>query len=239
MGAINADSTFQLAQPDPAATFLLVNNDDASPVYISQSRPVNALDTQLPAQGSATLTGTWYVSTLSQSTVVQCFVLPGGLAWSNPVGVQVALSALGLALNSTVEDLPANIQAMGVPPTVPNATAAKFRNAGATSTTGFKTFGTDVFIWAAVLTYAITTDGTFASGVTSVSSYIETGSGISLAIVELAASSTDQVDSGVSSLTFNGIALSSGDELNYNINSGNTYTGMQQRASGIVVYSTP
>lgn len=104
MSYFTADHSAQLIQPDPGAQFLLVNNDTARPLYISQARGVNRESDQVPAQGSVSLTGWWYASTLDDATTIECFVLPGGSQWSNPVGVQIALSALGLATDASVNN---------------------------------------------------------------------------------------------------------------------------------------
>lgn len=102
MSYFTADSTAQLIQPDPDAQFLFVNNDTVNPVYISQSKGVNRQSDKIPAQGSVSLTGWWYASSLDQATTIECFVFGGGSQWSNPVGVQIALNALGLAKDSSV-----------------------------------------------------------------------------------------------------------------------------------------
>lgn len=102
MSYFTADQASQLIQPDPGAQFLLVNNDTVHPVYVSQARGVNRENDQVPAQGSVVLTGWWYASSLDAAISIECFVLPGGSQWSNPVGVQIALNALGLAKDTSV-----------------------------------------------------------------------------------------------------------------------------------------
>lgn len=102
MSYFTADSTAQLIQRDPDAQFLFVNNDTVNPVYISQAKGINRQSDKIPAQGSVSLTGWWYASSLDQAITIECFVFGGGSQWSNPVGVQIALNALGLAKDSSV-----------------------------------------------------------------------------------------------------------------------------------------
>ena len=102
MSYFTADQSSQLIQPDPDKQFLFVNNDTVNPVYIAQSKGVNRESDQIPAQGSVSLTGWWYASSLDNTQTIECFVLPGGSQWSNPVGVQIALNTLGLAKDSSV-----------------------------------------------------------------------------------------------------------------------------------------
>lgn len=96
MPTVNVDASGQLlyAGTDP---YLVVNNDDTKAIYLSQQQGVNGADNTLPAQASVALTGPWYASTLTQGEVVEALVFPDATQWDNPVGVQIALNALGLA----------------------------------------------------------------------------------------------------------------------------------------------
>lgn len=107
MAIIDADQTSQQIQPPGTGGYLVVNTDTAFSVYIGPQRPVTPADVELPAQASVALDGSspWFVSTTDAGIVVEVAVLPTGLAWANPVGVQQALGALGLAKDSTVAGL--------------------------------------------------------------------------------------------------------------------------------------
>ena len=118
MSFFTADYTSQLAQSDPGAQFLLVNNDTVNPIYVSQTRPVNAQSNKIQPQASVTLTGLWYVSTLNNNITVECFIFPGGTVWDNPVGVQIALGALGLAKDTSVLGVAGQVAVTGAPPLV-------------------------------------------------------------------------------------------------------------------------
>lgn len=78
------------------SSVLIINNDTVNTIWLGQSS--TALTIPLPPQAGVTVDGTsaWWGATLS-AAVVQCLILPGGAQWSNPVGVQVAIDALGLA----------------------------------------------------------------------------------------------------------------------------------------------
>src|SRR5579859_6747900 len=118
MPALTADGSTQQIRPPGAGPYLLVNTDLTRPVYIGPQRPVTGEDLPLPPQASVSLDGVlpWYASTLDSSVTAVCAVLPGGLAWDNPVGVQLALDTLGLAKDATLLALPGQLQAAGIPP---------------------------------------------------------------------------------------------------------------------------
>jgi hypothetical protein len=100
MPSLNLDETSQLLfVPKAAASWLIVNSDEADTCYLAPQKPVHATDVPLPPQASVTLDGSlsWYGSTLAETTLVVALVLPGGTSWTNPVGVEIALQTLGLA----------------------------------------------------------------------------------------------------------------------------------------------
>src|SRR2546430_8994939 len=120
MPVLTADGS---TQQIPAGPCRLVNTDPARSVYLGPQRPVTAADVALPPQASVSLdvAQPWYVSTLDPAVTAACAVLPGGQAWSDPVGVQISLDTLGLARDTTVAALPSQLLSTGIPPFIPNA----------------------------------------------------------------------------------------------------------------------
>lgn len=221
MPALTADSKFQLLQPDRAAEFLFVNNDTANTVYISQERPVTALDIQVAPQASASLTGWWYVSTLDKATTVQCFVLPGGLTWSNPVGVQIALSNVG------------------IPPFVPGLQSESLLLQGP-SITPYYTFPKNARIWGGSITASMATNGSFSTGTpTPMYAKVRTGTQTVLAMTQLILAASAGDSNGGSDRTFPGLAAAAGDTLVLDVNNNVTPTNADISASCTVLFSVP
>lgn len=103
MPAVECDNRPQVIYPAGAGPGIIVNTDTLSPAYIGLNSGLNGLSDQLPAQASIAVDGTRdiYGSTLAQGIAVKLQAMPGATEWANPVGVQVALNALGLAKETT------------------------------------------------------------------------------------------------------------------------------------------
>lgn len=104
MSSFNVDSSPQKVYEAGAGPGLLVNLDDTNPFYIGPNKGLNSLSDQIPAQASVAVDGSAdvYAGTLNQAITVKIQSMIGALQWDNPVGVQVALNALGLAKDSSV-----------------------------------------------------------------------------------------------------------------------------------------
>lgn len=99
MSVFNLDNQPQpLWPPGQSGSMMLINNDTTNTVYVDSTRSVSTSSVPIPPQGSVTVDGTvqWWGTTASPA-VVQLIVVPGGTQWTNPVGVRIALDALGLA----------------------------------------------------------------------------------------------------------------------------------------------
>jgi hypothetical protein len=109
------------AYGQPGITFRVTNLDEVSTVWVDTDTTITASSTPLPPQASAVYDGSTdvWASTLSQNLIVSVDFAPGSLYYDNPVGVQIALSALGLATasNQVAQEtaIPNNIAATGVP----------------------------------------------------------------------------------------------------------------------------
>lgn len=90
------------AYGQPGITFRVTNLDEVSTVWVDTDTTITASSTPLPPQASAVYDGSTdvWASTLSQNLIVAVDFAPGSLYYDNPVGVQIALNALGLATAS-------------------------------------------------------------------------------------------------------------------------------------------
>jgi hypothetical protein len=237
MPLLTADATTQQL---PAGPCLVVNTDTAQSVYIGPQRPVTAADVPLPPQASVSLDGSlpWYISTLAAVTV-QCAVLPGGLAWDNPVGVQLALDTLGLARDTTVAALPGQLQATGIPPFIPNAQPYGAVDLGASGSPHVivPAQGTDTYIWYAHLSLAVSSN---ASHVGNDQAYamLQTASGKPLLPCEVAVGDAASADSDSAQLSIGGVLLAAGDTVTVDCNNGNDITDAAFRAACVVILGT-
>lgn len=235
MPVLNIDQGRQ--QLHPIGEYLVVNNDDTNPIYIAQSSgALNAQCEQLPAQASVVLSGPWYASTLSKAITVSTLVFPGASGWSNPVGVQIALSTLGLATAANQQTQ----LTVGVPPGVPNiASASSLQQSVNSSPITFYTFTGAGRIWDVSLTAALATGSTYASG--RQAAYVQVLAGaVVLEVLELAITDPDQLDSDHGDLSMNGLEVANGTQLILDINGGTGLgTDSQLRASVNVLYSIP
>lgn len=81
----------------------IANTDTANPVYIGSNTGLTTSSTVLPPQASVAVDDAdFFASTLSGPAVVVAQI-PGASQYNNPVGVQIALSALGLAKDTSVK----------------------------------------------------------------------------------------------------------------------------------------
>lgn len=113
----------------------IVNNDIANAVYFDSNSGVNPTKTTtafLPAQASTSVDGKEDVFAIClPGQTADFLVFPGIVPWNNPVGVQIALNALGLAKESTQQlvknNTAATVTTLGTPaqdPTVAGVTSA-------------------------------------------------------------------------------------------------------------------
>lgn len=84
--------------------FIIANTDTANPVYYSDELTITTGSSVIDPQATVGFDGTRdvYMSTLRPGVQVLVDHIPGGTQWSNPVGVQIALNALGLAKDTSV-----------------------------------------------------------------------------------------------------------------------------------------
>lgn len=206
--------------------FRISNLDLANPVYFDTnlSSPTPQQSSPLPQQASVTFDGSrdvWMTSGVPGLTVLVDFS-PSSITFDNPVGVQLALSATG------------------VPPAVPGmASYTEIAGSAAGSPYTLTTFAANSRIWAAELSLVITTSSTYASATNGLNSYIKTGSGIVLAVAELAVSEAGQVAAVAPSNQFYGIEVLAGDTIELLVNSGISIPNAIIRASAVVLASTP
>jgi hypothetical protein len=233
MPTLTADATTQQL---PAGPCLLVNTDTARTVYIGPQRPVTTADVELPPQASVSLDGSvaWYISALAAGAVV-CGVLPGGLAWDNPVGVQLALDTLGLARDTTVAALPGQLQAAGIPPFISNAQpyGAVDLGAGGSPHQIVPPQGTDTYVWFAHLSLAASSNASH-SGNDQAYAMLQTASGKPLLPCQVAIGDAASADSDSAQLTI-GMILTAGDTVVVDCNNGNDITDAAFRAACVVI----
>jgi hypothetical protein len=112
MPTVNLDSQAQpLFSPGLSGSVLLVNNDTVKTIYVDQVPQVSPDSIPIPPQASMAVDTSqvwWGLNT--SGGIVQLLVMPGGTQWFNPVGVQVAVDALGLA---TADNQATQISAAG------------------------------------------------------------------------------------------------------------------------------
>jgi hypothetical protein len=83
----------------PGITFRITNLDEVNTIWLDTDQTITPNSTPLPPQASAVYDGSTdvWASTLTQGLAVAVDYAPGSLYYDNPVGVQIALNALGLA----------------------------------------------------------------------------------------------------------------------------------------------
>lgn len=241
MPLLTADGTSQQIQPPAAGPYLLVNTDVAQSVYIGPQRPVTVNDVPLPPQASASFDGKrpWYVSTGSQQLTVACAVLPGGMTWNNPVGVQLALDTLGLAKDATLAALPAALQAMGIPPLIPGAQPYGVVDAGPLGGPHpiVPAQAADMVIWYAHLSLAGSSNAAH-TGNDQMYARLLTASGKPLLSTQIAIGDAASADSDSAQLTIGGVLLTAGDTIVLDVNNTNIVANAEFRADCIVIIGT-
>ena len=243
---------------------LIANQDLAQPVTVG-TRPGLAPgdgDCDLvPPLGSIAYTGGIKYAAAAAGTA-PLLVIAGGTSWApSPADVALQIQALGLATNAAVLQVNGTLgspaqdgtvgrlaapgqtiaqegQALGVPPSVPALKAATIVRKNVSISTFF-TFGGAGRIWAVALSYFVTTNNSYTLSTSQTYAAVETGSGLTLGIVELGAANPNQAIPGQSNLAFNGLPISNGDTLNLDVNAGSVITNLNQRASALVLYSIP
>jgi hypothetical protein len=258
MATLNIDnSSNQLVYP-PGFAVLVANTDIANAVYISTSSSPSTADAQIPPLGSVSLDGSqsWYARTTTGGVVVELAILPGATQWTpSPAQVAEQLSALGLALNTTLETtnttlgtpaqtgdvittLPANIQTLGAPPYVPNmATVGQSQITPADSPVSLKTFGSAGRLWYAAISLVAACSST-APTASGIFAQLSNGAQILLGC-ETAIAAASQVSQSDQNIAFGGFPIASGDTVELNLNNGNTVTDVFIRASVVLYYSIP
>lgn len=127
-------------------------------------------------------------------------------------------------------------QLVGIPPAVPaiSTSSQTFKGAG---TYTLHTFAAAGRVWLASCSGALEANAGYGGGLDNESVTIKMGSGAILALMELAVTVANQIDSKQSDVNWNGIPIASGDTLQLVITT--PTTGVVIRASGFVAYSIP
>lgn len=238
MPLLTADGRTQQIQPPGTGPYLLVNIDTAASFYIGPQRPVTSADVPLPPQASVSLDGTlpWYITTADQNITVPYAVLPGGVAWNNPVGVQLALDTLGLAKDSTLAGLPAQLQKLGIPPFIPNAQPYGAVNVGPLGGPHpiVPVQPADMAIWYAHLSLAGSSNAAH-TGNDHAYARLVTASGKPLLPTQIAIGDAASADSDSAQLTIGGVLLTAGDTVSLDVNNTNIIANAEFRAACVVI----
>ena len=112
------------AYDKPGYGFRITNLDEVNPVYFETDNltVTSQASSPLPQQASVTFDGSkdvWMSSGVQGRTVLVDFS-PSSLTYDNPVGVQIALNALGLAKDTSVQQVLTQTQT-GIQPYAPAA----------------------------------------------------------------------------------------------------------------------
>ncbi len=162
----------------------------------------------------------------------------------SPGGVSIAqLAAQGLMKDTTGQAINSNTGdalTQGVPPGVPNVASAKhlFGNYTGSPYT-LITFTAPTRIWAASLSFAVSTNNSFSGATTNIYAQLITLSGITLEIVELSITSMNQSADQHGDLPLNGLSFAAGDGVLLDVNNATGVTNAVMRSSGFILYSTP
>lgn len=216
------------ATADPV---MVVNLDEVNTVYLGSS--ANQVVLPLGPVASVTLAPPVWASAPVPVTVG---VIPGGIAWANPVGVQVALDALGLA----TADLQNTQMATGIPPNVPNVASANTINGTPTASpvTVF-TMPSAGRLWGVNMSGSCSASSGYAGGNDRFYCLAQTSSGIVLATIEQALNEMGQSQSDSVYVPFNGLDIPTGTKLELIINGGTNIGGVEVIASVVFFYSIP
>lgn len=219
--------------------FRVTNTDEVNTIYLDSVQTIGATSTPLPPQATVTYDGNRdvWASSLSGSVTVLADVDQDSLTWDNPVGVQIALNALGLA----TAQLQNSQMAIGIPPYIPGLDSASEARMSATdSPYTLVTMPAAGRLWFATLSYGVATESGYDLGGNDPAARIYINSDtrtILLAQAVIAqAGQNAQADQG---LGFGGLPLAEGDVIGADVNGGSEITNVSQNASTVVLYSIP
>jgi hypothetical protein len=220
-------------------SFRVTNLDEINPVYWSDGPGVDANSSPLPAQASSVFDGSTdvWMSTLAGGPIVIIDFAPGSTSWDNPVGVQIALSNLGLATSALQQTQQATLIS-GVPPNVPGVKCAKIiRQAETAGVTFLGPLACPAKLWLATLAHGMSTGANFVPNAETFAQIQTTESGLVLGSTELSISAINQVADAALALPLNGLQLLAGDSVQLNVNAGATQAFMIERASATLLYT--
>jgi hypothetical protein len=129
----------------------------------------------------------------------------------------------------------------GVPPAVPNLLGATLFQQPVSTPTIVSVAGPGR-IWAVLLSYAITSNASFALSTVRTVASVQMMSGplnLTLAVVQLGVANPNQHAEGSMSVAYNGVPAITGTTLQLNVNNGAVITNLDQQASVSVLYSIP
>ena len=216
------------ATADPV---MVVNLDEVNTVYLGST--ASQVTLPLPPQASVTLIPPVWASAPARLTVG---VIPGGTAWTNPVGVQIALDALGLA----TADLQTSQMTVGIPPNVPAITAMDALNkAPGDSPVTVYTFTAPGRVWGVELSLTAAASAAFSGGWNRIFAVAQIDNTTPLAAIELALNAADQIANDTVYVPFNGLAVAQGQPLVLNINGGTAVSLSTIIASVVFYHSIP
>lgn len=235
---------------------LLANQDLVNAVTIGNNQGISIDGMNgdvIPALGSIGYIGGQPLFAIAPAGTAALTVIAGGTSWApSPAQVALQIEALGLAKDTSVQQVHTSVsglsqtgqtiaqeaQTLGGPPFVPQLKSATVVRQSV-AVTPFFTFPSAGRIWAIDLSYFITTNNSYAVSTSQTYAALETGSGKSLAIVELGASNPNQGFGGQSTKPLNGLPIVAGDTLILDVNNGAVISNLNQRASVVVLYSVP
>lgn len=244
---------------------LFANQDLVNSVTVGDNQSVfidSPSAVVIPPLGSISLLGNKSLYAIAPSGTAALMVIAGGTSWApSPAQVALQIATLGLARDSSVMTVNSTLgvpaqdgtvsglsapgqtiaeenQTLGTPPFVPALKAATVVRQ-ATGVNTFFTFGNAGRIWAVALSYFVTTNSSYAVSTSATYAAVETGTGLTLGIVELGAANPNQGFGGQSNLPFNGLPIAKGDSLKLDVNNGSVIANLNQRASCVVLYSIP
>jgi hypothetical protein len=130
------------------------------------------------------------------------------------------------------------LQASGIPPIVPGLlTVASLRQTPGVY--NLVTFAQAGRVWGAQLSSTFSAGAAYAAAVNNVFHSIQTQSGLTLAVVELAVAAPSTVDNAGADAPPFGLDIAAGDIVQLNVNNGTAVTGAFQRCSAVVFYTVP
>lgn len=209
-----------------AGTVLLANQDLVNTVTVGRNRDIaigRSDGDLIPPLGSVTYSGGKPLYAIAPGGTAPLLAIPDGSGWA-PSPSQIA----------------AQISLTGASPGVPGITSVSgIALSAAGSPYTLETFGAKSRIWQAQLSLAAATDSAYAGGLAGINARLQTGSGIILAVAELAIGAAGESEAVMSSAALNGIAVAAGDTLQAIINGGISITDAFIRASALVLVSSP